>query len=79
MNRGVPPLCRVVPGSRAHLQEVTVRKTVFVLLLVGLFGVAMMPGSASSHREAPLISKDPGADNTDVYASSARTAGEPSR
>ncbi|MEO8437912.1 MAG: DUF4331 family protein, partial [Chloroflexota bacterium] len=23
---------------------------------------------ASSHREAPLISGDPGADNTDVYA-----------
>jgi hypothetical protein len=26
------------------------------------------PGSASSHREAPLISQDPLADNTDVYA-----------
>jgi len=25
-------------------------------------------GLASSHREAPLISKDPGADNTDLYA-----------
>jgi hypothetical protein len=29
---------------------------------------AMMPGRASSHREAPLISQDPLADNTDVYA-----------
>jgi hypothetical protein len=28
----------------------------------------MMPGRASSHREAPLISNDPLADNTDVYA-----------
>src|SRR5262245_5459784 len=27
-----------------------------------------MPGRASSHREAPLISQDPMADNTDVYA-----------
>src|SRR5262245_37673759 len=27
-----------------------------------------MSGSASSHREAPLISQDPLADNTDVYA-----------
>src|SRR5712691_11046092 len=27
-----------------------------------------MPGRASSHREAPLISNDPQADNTDVYA-----------
>ena len=29
---------------------------------------AMMPGRASSHREAPLIAQDPMADNTDVYA-----------
>jgi hypothetical protein len=28
----------------------------------------MMPTHASSHREAPLISNDPQADNTDVYA-----------
>src|SRR5262245_8214000 len=28
----------------------------------------MVPGTASSHREAPLISQDPTADNTDVYA-----------
>jgi len=34
------------------------------LLIVGL---AMLPGKASSHREAPLISQDPLADNTDVY------------
>jgi hypothetical protein len=30
--------------------------------------VQMVPGTASSHREAPLISQDPMADNTDVYA-----------
>jgi len=32
--------------------------------------LAAVPGAsnASSHREAPLISKDPGADNTDLYA-----------
>src|SRR6266581_431509 len=28
----------------------------------------MLPGRAWSHREAPLISNDPQADNTDVYA-----------
>src|SRR5438034_11103707 len=28
----------------------------------------MLPGRASSHREAPLISSDPLADHTDVYA-----------
>src|SRR4051812_33159113 len=32
--------------------------------------LAVIPNAslASSHREAPLISKDPGADNTDLYA-----------
>jgi hypothetical protein len=33
-----------------------------------LIGYQLMPGRASSHREAPLISGDPLADNTDVYA-----------
>src|SRR5690348_14668092 len=31
-------------------------------------GPAPQAGSASSHREAPLISEDPSADNTDLYA-----------
>ena len=30
--------------------------------------LALMPGQASSHREAPLLAQDPMADNTDVYA-----------
>src|SRR5678816_2136333 len=30
--------------------------------------LALVPAIASSHREAPLISADPLADNTDVYA-----------
>jgi hypothetical protein len=33
-----------------------------------VIGFGMLPGHASSHREAPLISNDPQADNTDVYA-----------
>ncbi len=42
--------------------------TVFALLL-SLFGGAIVQSArASSHREAPLISADPSADNTDVYA-----------
>src|SRR6185312_13746153 len=38
--------------------------------LVALFVGRLSPGSgnASSHREAPLISEDPTADNTDLYA-----------
>jgi len=46
-----------------------VSKRVFFLVLLVLFvGYQMMPGHASSHREAPLISGDPQADHTDVYA-----------
>ncbi len=45
------------------------RKSLCFLTLVSLLvGYAMLPGDASSHREAPLISGDPLADNTDVYA-----------
>ncbi len=44
------------------------RPLYFATLTVLLLGYAIMPGRASSHREAPLISADPQADNTDVYA-----------
>ena len=40
----------------------------FLTLVVLLVGYQMIPGRASSHREAPLISGDPQADTTDVYA-----------
>jgi hypothetical protein len=40
----------------------------FVSILALLAGWLIVPGRASSHREAPLISQDPLADNTDVYA-----------
>ena len=38
------------------------------LLGVGIMAASLVPSGASSHREAPLISQDPVADNTDVYA-----------
>lgn len=45
------------------------RKSLYFLTLVALLtGFWMMPSRASSHREAPLISADPQADTTDVYA-----------
>jgi hypothetical protein len=45
-------------------------KTVCVcgVLVAVLAGFGMRQGRASSHREAPLISQDPMADNTDLYA-----------
>lgn len=36
--------------------------------LLGAVGAHITPVSASSHREAPMISQDPTADNTDLYA-----------
>ncbi|MEU8804867.1 DUF4331 domain-containing protein [Spirillospora sp. NPDC048819] len=39
-----------------------------ILLAGGLAGLAPRQGTASSHREAPLISGQPQYDNTDVYA-----------
>lgn len=45
------------------------RRTLYLAMLVVLFiGYQMVSGGASSHREAPLISGDPQADTTDVYA-----------
>jgi hypothetical protein len=38
------------------------------LALIAARGTSPEPAQASSHREAPLISEDPVADNTDVYA-----------
>src|SRR5262249_23474415 len=40
----------------------------FVPLLATLALAEAIPADAASHREAPLISMDPAADNTDVYA-----------
>lgn len=37
------------------------------LLLLAAFLISQQPAAASSHREAPLISTDPYADNTDSY------------
>jgi Domain of unknown function (DUF4331) len=52
---------------REARQEVRVsKKLIAVFGLVGLWGLLTL--QASSHREAPLISLDPAADNTDVYA-----------
>jgi hypothetical protein len=44
------------------------RRTAWLLAVVGLVGASLMPGRASSHREAPLIAGDPLVDSTDLYA-----------
>lgn len=44
------------------------RTQILGLSAIFVVALAMMPGQASSHREAPLLAQDPMADNTDVYA-----------
>ena len=53
------------------------RRNLVSLVAVFVVAWAMMPGQASSHREAPLTAQDPMADNTDVYAW--RNADEPDK
>ena len=49
-------------------QEITHRKLLqFIAVVFGSFMISVVLMS-SSHREAPLISNDPLADNTDLYA-----------
>ena len=53
---------------QVFLEVASLKKSLPILLVLSLAAFAMMPTHASSHREAPLISNDPQADNTDVYA-----------
>jgi hypothetical protein len=42
--------------------------TACLAVLAGLFALAPLKGRSSSHREAPLVSRDPQIDTTDVWA-----------
>ena len=44
------------------------RTQILGLSVIFVVALALTPGQASSHREAPLSAMDPTADNTDVYA-----------
>jgi hypothetical protein len=44
------------------------RANILALCVIFIVALSMMPGQASSHREAPLTAQDPTADNTDLYA-----------
>src|SRR5262245_10337582 len=63
---------RVAGAGRKELMSPMFRKILFMvvaaLLVSAPFIFQFTSVSASSHREAPLISQDPLADNTDVYA-----------
>src|SRR5262249_42117732 len=52
-----------------HRGESNVKRALpFGIAVALLVGALRLPTTASSHREAPLISQDPTADNTDLYA-----------
>ena len=55
-----------MPGKRIRTRALAAAASLAVV--AGLFALAPLTGVASSHREAPLISFDPEADNTDTYA-----------
>ena len=58
-----------VSGHPGHVRQgVSVKKLMFSIVVLGVAGFGLALPQASSHREAPLISGDPRADNTDVYA-----------
>jgi hypothetical protein len=54
--------------KKAALAAVAVGATVAAALAAAVVGSGPSAGIASSHRDAPLISEDPSADNTDLYA-----------
>ncbi len=79
---------RTTADSIPRLEESAMKKATaiagFALALVAAavaaaFTIGPGAGSASSHREAPLIAEDPSADLTDSTPSAARTSRTPSR
>ena len=54
--------------KRTILAAAAVAAAAFAAVAAALVGPGPGNGTASSHREAPLISEDPVADNTDLYA-----------
>ena len=53
---------------KATLALVAILATALAAVAAAVVGSGPSAGTASSHREAPLISEDPSADNTDLYA-----------
>ena len=54
--------------KKAALAAAGLGATALAVLAAAAVGSAPTDGTASSHREAPLIAEDPSADNTDLYA-----------
>jgi hypothetical protein len=58
-----------LPSIGKRFRRTAIASGAAVALAAGLFaGLGPVPGGASSHREAPLVSADPQVDGTDLYA-----------
>ncbi len=55
-------------SARKRLTHIASFGIAIILLIGSAAMTTQQPAAASSHREAPLISEDPSADNTDTYA-----------
>ncbi|MEU6736831.1 DUF4331 domain-containing protein [Streptomyces physcomitrii] len=62
------PRSRKRPATRRTERALATTGTLALVTAAALTGLAPATSSASSHREAPMTSGDPKADNTDVYA-----------
>ena len=54
--------------KKAALATAALAAAALAAVAAAVVGSAPSAGTASSHREAPLIAEDPSADNTDLYA-----------
>ena len=54
--------------KKAALASAALATVALAAVAAAVVGSSPSAGTASSHREAPLISEDPSADNTDLYA-----------
>jgi hypothetical protein len=69
-------IAQIVKSSNFQIKKITMKKLIYLMGLMALICQFPSASFASSHREAPLISNDPLADNTDLYVFKSPTNAE---
>jgi hypothetical protein len=69
-------ITQIVKSSNFQMEKITMKKLIYLMGLMALICQFPSASFASSHREAPLISNDPLADNTDLYVFKSPTNAE---
>jgi Domain of unknown function (DUF4331) len=69
-------IAQIVKSSNCQIKKITMKKLIYLMGLMALICQFPSASFASSHREAPLISNDPLADNTDLYVFKSPTNAE---